>query len=48
MVKIQGTLVFCINCQELIQKEHASSVFKSGFYKVIYPLAQCIKCTSTK
>jgi hypothetical protein len=36
--------VYCIICQQLVPRGKSQRVFKTGFYKREFPLAQCVDC----
>lgn len=36
--------VYCVGCNTIVSKYHAERVFKTGYYKVKIPLAQCKSC----
>jgi hypothetical protein len=36
--------LYCLGCGQLISHERASKTFRTGYYRVIYPLAFCIDC----
>jgi hypothetical protein len=36
--------LYCLGCEQLISREKANMTFRTGFYRVIYPLAFCIDC----
>jgi hypothetical protein len=36
--------LYCLGCGQLISREKANKTFRTGFYRVIYPLAFCIDC----
>lgn len=36
--------VFCIVCKQLVNRDESVSVFRTGFYKLTIPLAQCKRC----
>lgn len=40
------SLVYCVCCNKLVSRDDASFVFKTGFFKVVYPLATCHACTA--
>jgi hypothetical protein len=37
-------VVFCVGCQSMISRTQAEVVFRTGFYKITIPLAQCKLC----
>jgi hypothetical protein len=41
---IKKQTLYCLGCGELISREKANLTFRTGFYKVIYPLALCVDC----
>jgi hypothetical protein len=36
--------LYCLGCGQMISREKAIKTFRTGFYRVIYPLAICIDC----
>jgi hypothetical protein len=40
----QNILFFCIKCNKLKTVEQAGVLFRTGFYRVLYPLGSCINC----
>jgi hypothetical protein len=36
--------LYCLGCGQLISREKANKTFRTGFYRVIYPLAFCNDC----
>jgi hypothetical protein len=36
--------LYCLGCAQLISREKAYKTFRTGFYRVIYPLAFCNDC----
>ncbi|MDB5053863.1 MAG: hypothetical protein JWM44_1913 [Bacilli bacterium] len=36
--------LYCFGCGQLIPREKAFKTFRTGFYRVIYPLAFCVDC----
>jgi hypothetical protein len=40
----QNILFFCIKCNKLKTVEQAGFLFRTGFYRVLYPLGSCINC----
>jgi hypothetical protein len=41
---IRKQTLYCLGCGQLISREKANKTFRTGFYRVIYPLAFCIDC----
>jgi hypothetical protein len=41
---IRKQILYCLGCGQLISREKASKTFRTGFYRVIYPLAFCNDC----
>jgi hypothetical protein len=41
---IKKPTLYCLGCGQLISREKANKTFRTGFYKVIYPLAFCTEC----
>jgi hypothetical protein len=41
---IRKQTLYCLGCDQLISREKANKTFRTGFYKVIYPLAFCVDC----
>ncbi|QGQ94900.1 hypothetical protein EHS13_08425 [Paenibacillus psychroresistens] len=37
-------VLYCLGCDQLISREKANKTFRTGFYRVIYPLAFCNDC----
>jgi len=44
MVNRIDTRVYCLNCNQLISRDKADVVFKTGYYQTVYPLALCSSC----
>lgn len=42
---IRKQTLYCLGCSQLISREKANKTFRTGFYRVIYPLAFCNDCT---
>jgi hypothetical protein len=42
---IRKQLLYCLGCGQLISREKANKTFRTGFYRVIYPLAFCNDCS---
>ncbi|NQX60408.1 hypothetical protein [Paenibacillus qinlingensis] len=36
--------VFCVECNEMMDKCYARKIFKTGYYHTTIPLAHCMKC----
>jgi len=36
--------VYCVSCNELVPREQATLVFRTGFYRGTYPLCLCGAC----
>lgn len=43
MLRISGW-VYCIYCCQLIQADEAAVTFRTGFFRLVYPLARCHCC----
>jgi hypothetical protein len=41
---IRKQTLYCLGCGQLISREKANKTFRTGFYRVIYPLAVCNDC----
>jgi hypothetical protein len=41
---IKKQTLYCLGCGQLISSEKANKTFRTGFYRVIYPLAFCNDC----
>jgi hypothetical protein len=41
---IRKQTLYCLGCDQLISREKANKTFRTGFYRVIYPLAFCNDC----
>jgi hypothetical protein len=41
---IRKQTLYCLGCGQLISREKANKTFRTGFYRVIYPLALCNDC----
>ena len=41
-----ATALYCIGCEKMIDLKYAHVVFKTGFYKIKYPLAICMNCSA--
>lgn len=37
--------VYCFVCKKFITESEATSILKTGFFKINIPLAYCIDCT---
>lgn len=37
-------LIFCCNCESIVSITNAQHVFRTGFYKIKYPLGCCADC----
>ena len=35
---------YCVSCQTLEQKFNGEVLFKTGFFRVVYPLGCCVAC----
>jgi hypothetical protein len=40
----QAILFFCVRCNQLKTMEQAGVLFRTGYYKVLYPLGCCVNC----
>jgi hypothetical protein len=38
------TLIYCISCEQLVELNNSSLVFKTGYYNNEYPLGRCNDC----
>ncbi|UFJ42101.1 hypothetical protein LOK74_06280 [Brevibacillus humidisoli] len=43
-MQASSSYAYCMYCEQLVPAETAPIVFKTGFYRMIYPLAQCRPC----
>jgi hypothetical protein len=41
---IRHETVYCFGCGQFMSRDHAYSTFRTGYYRVIYPLAFCLDC----
>ncbi|HEY0829105.1 MAG TPA: hypothetical protein VGE40_13480 [Bacilli bacterium] len=37
-------LIFCCNCDNIVSITSAQHVFRTGFYRIKYPLGCCVDC----
>jgi NAD-dependent SIR2 family protein deacetylase len=37
--------VYCIRCKQVMERERAHVVFKTGYYKLVFQLAICCACS---
>jgi hypothetical protein len=44
---IENNAVYCVQCGSIKSRENAESIFKTGFYKTVIPLAHCKDCVCT-
>jgi len=40
----QSVLFYCVKCSQLKSKEQAGLLFRTGFFRVMYPLGCCTRC----
>jgi hypothetical protein len=38
------SMVYCLSCENIVRRDLADSIFKTGYYKIMYPLAVCKDC----
>lgn len=43
-----NNVVYCVQCGFVKPRESAENIFKTGFYKVVIPLAHCKDCECVK
>ncbi|UVI31630.1 hypothetical protein [Paenibacillus spongiae] len=41
---MQKEQICCVGCGKLIDHQHAHVVFRTGFYRMVYPLGCCHTC----
>ncbi len=39
-----GRLIFCCSCENIVPASRAQHVFRTGFYRIKYPLGCCEDC----
>ncbi|BBI31761.1 hypothetical protein KCTCHS21_11600 [Cohnella abietis] len=40
----QSILFYCVKCDQLRTMEQAGLLFRTGFYRALYPLGYCVQC----
>ncbi len=40
--------IYCIGCEQVVSRAQADMVFRTGYYKVVYPLGTCCHCTCSE
>lgn len=38
---------YCVDCGRLVRRNEARQVFNTGFYRIDYPLGQCVSCSDS-
>jgi hypothetical protein len=36
--------VYCVECCRIVSVHDAHNIFRTGFYRIVYPLGQCREC----
>ncbi|QJD87174.1 hypothetical protein [Cohnella herbarum] len=39
-----SVLFYCVKCEQLKTMEQAGLLFRTGYYRVLYPLGCCVHC----
>ncbi|MFC5472166.1 hypothetical protein ACFPPD_26130 [Cohnella suwonensis] len=40
----RNVLFYCVKCEQLKTLEQAGVVFRTGYFRVLYPLGCCVNC----
>ncbi|MUT67648.1 hypothetical protein GOM71_17120 [Paenibacillus sp. NEAU-GSW1] len=44
MEKEEEEQFYCVGCDKMVPSKQAYDLFRTGFFRVVYPLGCCVEC----